>query len=105
MLGSNQSKYFINAILRNFYTFPILNFLRIRDKNDELAKTLKNYADQEKYNLTTKKALEDLAKVLTLEADQQDLQVARLEEFVVGEFSKYDQFCRNSREEVKETGL
>ena len=82
----------------------ILKYSRIRDKNDELAKTLKSYADQEKYNLTTKKALEDLTKVLVLDADQQDLQIARLEEFVVGEFSKYDQFCRNSRDEVKETG-
>lgn len=98
-----QSKYF------NDFVYPFLynnafSTLRIRDKSDELAKVLKNYADQEKYNLSTKRALEDLTKVLVLEADQQDLQVARLEECVVGEFTKYDQFCRNSRDEVKETG-
>ena len=65
---------------------------------------VKNYADQEKYNLTTKKALEEFSQALISDANQQDLQVKRIEEFVVGEICNYEQFCKNSREEVKETG-
>lgn len=75
----------------------------LRDKNDELSKAVKMYADTENVNQTLKTALTEFSSVLATVGDYRDTQVKRIEQKVVNELSQYDGICKHSREEVKAT--
>lgn len=75
----------------------------LRDKNDELSKAVKSYADNENVNHTLKAALCEFSAVLGSVGDYRDTQVKRVESKVVNELSQYDGICKHSREEVKAT--
>jgi uncharacterized protein YigA (DUF484 family) len=74
---------------------------RVRDKNDDLAKSLKNYADSEKFNESMQSRIANLSQALVLIADNEDTAVKRIEEKVVFELAQYSEICRNASDEVK----
>lgn len=60
----------------------LLYVFSLRDKNDELAKTIQEYALGEKHNLSLSTGLTNLSKAITLLGDFQDIEVSRYEKLV-----------------------
>lgn len=97
----------------NLFHIPIIYFIyisdlfissnlhRARDKTDELAKVVKTIAENETFNATSEKALDNFSSGLTFLADHQSMEVQRLEEKVVQDLLQYQLICQNAKEEVK----
>lgn len=75
---------------------------RLRDKNEEIYKTISNYAETESVNKSLSSGLESLADSLQLLTDYGDKRVHNLETKVVAELSKYKDVCKHAKDEVKE---
>ncbi|KAI8428191.1 hypothetical protein MSG28_002426 [Choristoneura fumiferana] len=76
---------------------------RLRDQGDELAKVLKDYANNEIVNKSLSAGLENLSITLTAVEEYRNCEVQRLEAKVIGELSQYEAICKHAREEVKHT--
>lgn len=66
------------TIPKHFYLFP-----RLRDQGDELAKVLKDYANNEIVNKSLSAGLENLSITLTAVEEYRNCEVQRLEAKVV----------------------
>ncbi|CAH1991213.1 unnamed protein product [Acanthoscelides obtectus] len=75
---------------------------RVRDKGDEIAKTALTYAETETVNQSLSNALESFAESLSALGDYGDARAQTIDAKVVSELSKYEQICKNVKEEVKE---
>lgn len=81
---------------------PLTKFnFRARDKTDELAKVVKTISENENFNPTTEKALENFSNGLAFLADHKTLEVQRLEEKILQDLLQYQLICQNAKEEVK----
>ncbi|XP_063376570.1 CBY1-interacting BAR domain-containing protein 1-A isoform X2 [Cydia fagiglandana] len=76
---------------------------RLRDQGDELAKVLKEYANNEIVNKSLSAGLENLSITLTAIEEYRNCEVQRLEAKVIGELCQYEAICKHAREEVKHT--
>ncbi|XP_047987654.1 CBY1-interacting BAR domain-containing protein 1-A [Leguminivora glycinivorella] len=76
---------------------------RLRDQGDELAKVLKDYANNEIVNKSLSAGLENLSITLTAIEEYRNCEVQRLEAKVIGELCQYEAICKHAREEVKHT--
>ncbi|OXU27330.1 hypothetical protein TSAR_007290 [Trichomalopsis sarcophagae] len=76
---------------------------RLRDKNDEVAKTIQSYADAEDINRSMSTCLVNFANTLSVVGDYSDAQVQRLNSKVVAPLSQYQNTCKRAKENVKST--
>ncbi|XP_063618180.1 CBY1-interacting BAR domain-containing protein 1-A isoform X1 [Cydia splendana] len=76
---------------------------RLRDQGDELAKVLKEYANNEIVNKSLSAGLENVSITLTAIEEYRNCEVQRLEAKVIGELCQYEAICKHAREEVKHT--
>lgn len=80
----------------------IIFFLfRSRDATDNLAKSLKDYADDETVTPTTSNALTSIAQAVTLLADFKDVHADRLSSVILHELVQWDGICRSARDELR----
>lgn len=75
---------------------------RLRDKGDELAKVVLNYAESENINKSLAMGLESFAESLSTISDYGDNRVQMLDSKVINEFSRYEDICKHVKEEVKD---
>ncbi|XP_046989169.1 protein FAM92A isoform X2 [Schistocerca americana] len=73
----------------------------VRNKNDDLAQSLQNYAQSENVNKSLKNGLLEFSQTLSFVSDYRDAKVKRLEKKVVEELSAYDGICKHAKESVK----
>ncbi|XP_049854536.1 CBY1-interacting BAR domain-containing protein 1 isoform X3 [Schistocerca gregaria] len=73
----------------------------VRNKNDDLAQSLQNYAQSENVNKSLKNGLLEFSQTLSFVSDYRDAKVKRLEKKVVEELSAYDGICKHAKETVK----
>ncbi|XP_067651562.1 CBY1-interacting BAR domain-containing protein 1-like [Haliotis asinina] len=73
----------------------------IRDKGDQMAKDLVNYAEYETMSLTLKKGFTHFAENLSAIQDYREAQVSRLESKVVAPLSNYGLMCKQTKNELK----
>ncbi|XP_047109492.1 CBY1-interacting BAR domain-containing protein 1 isoform X1 [Schistocerca piceifrons] len=73
----------------------------VRNKNDDLAQSLQNYAQSENVNKSMKNGLLEFSQTLSFVSDYRDAKVKRLEKKVVEELSAYDGICKHAKETVK----
>jgi hypothetical protein len=99
-LNYNQTKFVSFSTPKRLLTLTFLNF-RVRDRTDNLAKTINEISTTERYNQTTKKAFEKLANGLTLVADEQSFEIERVEKKILPELTQYQSVCQNAKEEIK----
>ncbi|KAF7398385.1 hypothetical protein HZH66_006282 [Vespula vulgaris] len=76
---------------------------RLRDKNDEVAKTIHTYAESELINRSLNNGLLNLSATLSAIGDYRDAQVQRLDAKVVAPLSQYETICKHARDDVKNT--
>ncbi|XP_045511752.1 protein FAM92A [Colias croceus] len=76
---------------------------RLRDMGDELAKIIKEYANNELVNKSLSAGLDNLSLTLTAIEEYRNCAVQRLEAKVIGELSQYENICKHAREELKHT--
>lgn len=69
---------FIEAPLRPS-PLPPPSFYRYRDAHDELAKNIKNYADDEEINESLSTGLKSFTNAVTIAGDYMDINVHRME--------------------------
>lgn len=74
---------------------------RTRDKYDELAKTLKNYSDEEPISETLAEGMKTYANATTFLADYMDLEVHRIDSKIIVEHTQYESLCRTTREKLR----
>lgn len=75
---------------------------RLRDKNEDIYKTISNYAETENVNKSLSTGLENFADSLQYLTDFGDKRVQFLETKVVGELAKYKDVCKHAKDEIKE---
>ncbi|XP_046368669.2 CBY1-interacting BAR domain-containing protein 1-like [Haliotis cracherodii] len=73
----------------------------VRDKGDQMAKDLVNYAEYETMSLTLKKGFTHFAENLSTIQDYREAQVSRLESKVVAPLSNYGLMCKQTKNELK----
>ncbi|XP_049869024.1 CBY1-interacting BAR domain-containing protein 1 isoform X1 [Pectinophora gossypiella] len=76
---------------------------RLRDMGDDVAKALKDYANNEIVNKSLSSGLENLSITLTAIEEYRNCEVQRLEAKVLGELCQYEAICKHTREELKHT--
>ncbi|XP_015178313.1 PREDICTED: secretion-regulating guanine nucleotide exchange factor-like [Polistes dominula] len=76
---------------------------RLRDKNDEVAKTIHTYAESELINRSLKHGLLNFSATLSAIGDYRDAQVQRLDAKVTAPLSQYATICKHARDDVKNT--
>ncbi|XP_048486207.1 CBY1-interacting BAR domain-containing protein 1-A isoform X1 [Plutella xylostella] len=76
---------------------------RLRDKGDDLAEVLKEYASHETVNKSLSVNLENLSLTLSALEEYRNCAVQRMEAKVIGELSQYETICKHAREELKHT--
>ncbi|XP_013168341.1 PREDICTED: protein FAM92A1 [Papilio xuthus] len=76
---------------------------RVRDMGDELAKVIKDYANNEIVNKSLSSGLDNLSITLTAIEEYRNCEVQRLEAKVIGELCQYEAICKHAREELKHT--
>ncbi|CAH2104409.1 unnamed protein product [Euphydryas editha] len=79
------------------------SYARLRDMGDELAKIIKEYANNEIVNKSLSSGLENLSITLTAIEEYRNCEVQRLEAKVIGELCQYESICKHAREELKHT--
>lgn len=72
---------------------------KLRDKGDELSKTITAYAEEESPSM--KQGLMTLSECLSAIQDQRDAEVSRMEGKLVQGFSVYDTKCKQARNDVR----
>lgn len=72
---------------------------KLRNKGDELAKTIATYAEEESPSL--KQALTTMSECLSAIQDQRDAEVSKIEEKLVQGLSVYDTKCKQARNDVR----
>ncbi|XP_068083444.1 CBY1-interacting BAR domain-containing protein 1-B [Anabrus simplex] len=73
----------------------------LRDKTDEVAKVVNDYAEAENVNKSLKTGLLQFSGTLCNIGDYRDVHVQRLENKVVSELSQYEGICKHAKDEVK----
>ncbi|XP_041980344.1 protein FAM92A isoform X2 [Aricia agestis] len=76
---------------------------RVRDMGDELAKVIKDYANNELVNKSLSAGLDNLSLTLSAIEEYRNCEVQRLEAKVIGELCQYESICKHAREELKHT--
>ncbi|XP_030240487.1 protein FAM92A isoform X2 [Drosophila navojoa] len=74
---------------------------KYRDAHDELAKHIKNYADEEEINESLCNGLKSLTNALTITGDYMDINVKRLELKIVNELAHFEQLCKSTRDNLR----
>ena len=72
---------------------------KLRDKGDNLSKTIKTYAEEESESL--KRGLTNFAECFSAVQDYRDLQASRIEDKLVQGFGVYETKCKQARNDVK----
>ncbi|CAG9769062.1 unnamed protein product [Ceutorhynchus assimilis] len=75
---------------------------RIRDKGDEVSKTVLAFSANENINKSLSVGLESFADSISTLSDYGDARTQSLELKVVGEFSRYEDVCKKVKEEIKD---
>ncbi|CAO1349529.1 unnamed protein product [Diamesa hyperborea] len=109
-IGERQSKLVLERIgsvssnfgaLTEIFGGMVRKESKVRNNTDDLAKCIKQMADTESLNISSKNSFENLSQALTILADHKDLQITRIDEKVLTELGSYEIVCRNSKEEIK----
>ncbi|XP_064540456.1 CBY1-interacting BAR domain-containing protein homolog isoform X1 [Drosophila montana] len=74
---------------------------KYRDAHDELAKNIKNYADDEEINESLCNGLKSFTNALTITGDYMDINVHRLELKIVNELAHFEQLCKSTRDSLR----
>ncbi|KAJ8918236.1 hypothetical protein NQ315_014106 [Exocentrus adspersus] len=74
---------------------------RVRDKGDELAKVILNYAEAENINKSSAMGLENFAESLSTISDYGEMRVQSLDSKVISEFARYEDICKHVKDDVK----
>ncbi|XP_018376059.1 PREDICTED: protein FAM92A1 isoform X2 [Trachymyrmex cornetzi] len=74
---------------------------RLRDKSDEVAKTIQTYADSEVVNRSMSAGLANFSATLSVIGDYRDAEVQRLDSKVIVPLSQYAMICKHARDDVK----
>ncbi|XP_030556906.1 protein FAM92A isoform X2 [Drosophila novamexicana] len=74
---------------------------KYRDAHDELAKNVKNYADDEEINESLCNGLKSFTNALTITGDYMDINVHRLELKIVNELAHFEQLCKSTRDSLR----
>ncbi|ALC38499.1 CG6405 [Drosophila busckii] len=74
---------------------------KYRDAHDELAKSVKNYADDEEINESLCTGLKSFTNAITLNGDYMDINVHRLELKIVNELAHFEQLCKSTRDNLR----
>ncbi|XP_023012346.2 CBY1 interacting BAR domain containing protein Fam92 isoform X1 [Leptinotarsa decemlineata] len=75
---------------------------RLRDKGDEIARLVLNYAETENINKSLAVGLESFADDISIIGDYADMRVRMIDEKVVGEFAKYEDICKHAKDKVRD---
>lgn len=75
---------------------------RLRDKNEEVYKTVSNYAESENINKSLSAGLESFSDSMQLLTEFGDKRVQFLETKVIAELVKYKDICKHAKDEVKD---
>lgn len=75
---------------------------RLRDKGDDLAKIILNYAESENINKSLAMGLESFAESLSTVSDYGESRVQMLDTKVINEFARYEDICKHVKDEVKD---
>ncbi|EDW04160.1 protein FAM92A [Drosophila grimshawi] len=74
---------------------------KYRDAHDELAKNVKNYADEEEINESLCNGLKSFTNALTITGDYMDINVHRFELKIVNELAHFEQLCKSTRDNLR----
>ncbi|XP_013396523.1 protein FAM92A [Lingula anatina] len=74
---------------------------KLRDKGDEVCKSVMDYAINSTLNGTSKTGLTQFAEYLSAVQDYRNAQVQRLEAKVIAPLSTYGNACKHAREDLK----
>ncbi|KAK2190890.1 hypothetical protein NP493_65g02005 [Ridgeia piscesae] len=74
---------------------------KLRDKGDELAKNVREYAEQEKLNHTMQQALKDFSEKLSAVQDYRESEMKRLESNVIEPLTLYGTQCKQAKGRLK----
>ncbi|EDW76504.1 uncharacterized protein Dwil_GK15496 [Drosophila willistoni] len=74
---------------------------KYRDSYDELAKGIKNYADDEEINESLSSGMKSFTNAVTMLGDYMDINVHRLELKLVNELSQFEQLCKSTRDNLR----
>ncbi|KAH8419461.1 hypothetical protein KR222_005915 [Zaprionus bogoriensis] len=74
---------------------------KYRDAHDELAKNIKNYADDEEINESLCNGLKSFTNAVTITSDYLDINVHRLEAKIVNELAHFEQLCKATRDNLR----
>lgn len=75
---------------------------RVRDKGDELARVTLSIAENENINKSLAVGLENFANCISQISDYGDMRVQTIDCKVVGEFTRYEDICKQVKDEVKD---
>ena len=73
---------------------------RLRDKGDLFAHHLKEYADGEQMNDSTKVCLQNFSEIFSTVQDYRDTEVTRLEAKVLKPLMRYGKLCKNMKSQI-----
>ncbi|XP_076220440.1 CBY1 interacting BAR domain containing protein Fam92 isoform X2 [Nomia melanderi] len=76
---------------------------RLRDKGDEVAKTIQTYAQSETVNRSLTTGLTNFSATLSVIGDYRDAEVQRFDAKIIAPLSQYASICKNARDDVKNT--
>ncbi|XP_060666242.1 CBY1-interacting BAR domain-containing protein homolog isoform X1 [Drosophila nasuta] len=74
---------------------------KYRDAHDELAKHIKNYADDEEINESLCNGLKSFTNAVTITGDYLDINVHRMELKIVNELAHFEQLCKSTRDNLR----
>ncbi|KAI0219971.1 Protein FAM92A [Lamellibrachia satsuma] len=74
---------------------------KLRDKGDELARNVREYAEQEKLNHTMQQALKDFSEKLSAVQDYRESEMKRMEIKVIEPLTLYGTQCKQAKERLK----
>ncbi|XP_034474113.1 protein FAM92A isoform X2 [Drosophila innubila] len=74
---------------------------KYRDAHDELAKNIKNYADDEEINESLCNGLKSFTNAVTITGDYMDINVHRMELKIINELAHFEQLCKSTRDNLR----
>ncbi|XP_054006100.1 CBY1-interacting BAR domain-containing protein 1-A isoform X2 [Hylaeus anthracinus] len=98
---SNVEKHF--AELCTTFAAYTRKAARLRDKGDEIAKAIQNYAQSETVNRSLTTGLTNFSATLSVIGDYRDAEVQRFDAKIIAPLSQYSALCKHAKDDVKNT--
>jgi len=97
----------INIVENNFsklcssYGAYCRKLAMLRDKGDDIAKYLKEYAAAETMNRSLRSGIDNFSNCLSSIEDYRQAQIERIEVKVIGQLAPYENICKTAKDNVK----